>query len=218
MVSVSPTHALAPTDVIDSDHPLVRDTATRVVNGGTGAEAAAAVFDFARDEVRYDMAPMLSSRHDWSASATLERGYGFCQQKAVVLAALLRAVGIPALFAAEDLLDYKIPPAYVEYLGGQVLPYHGFTVAFTDGEWLQLDASLDRALCERKDYRVVEFTPGRDCILPATDRAGRPHFEHLGQRGVWVDLPDEVVAAMLALDYLHTDSWRELGRRTGPVM
>jgi len=42
------------------------------------------------------MAPRFDEgRDEWKASATLERGHGFCQQKAVALAALLRARGIP---------------------------------------------------------------------------------------------------------------------------
>ena len=55
------------------------------------------LFDHVRDEVAYEMAPRFDEgRDEWKASATLERGYGFCQQKAVALAALLRARGIPA--------------------------------------------------------------------------------------------------------------------------
>ena len=214
----APDEALAATDVIDSAHPLVRATAERVADGATGTEAAELLFTFTRDDVRYDMAPVLTARSDWAASSTIERGYGFCQQKAVVLAALLRAADIPAGVAAEDLLDHKIPPAYVDFIGSQVLPYHGYTIAYLDGAWRRLDPSLDRALCERKNYRLVEFAAGRDCVLAPTDRAGQPHFEHLGEHGAWADLPDVVVDETLALDYLHDETWRELGRRTGPAM
>jgi transglutaminase-like putative cysteine protease len=209
---------LAPSDVIDSDHPLIKETADRVAGDATGSAAVGRLFDYVRDELRYDMAPVLDTRSDWAASSTIERGYGFCQQKAVALAALLRARGIPSGVAAEDLLDHKIPPPYVEHMGSQVLPYHGYTIAHVDGAWRRLDATLDRALCERKNYRIVEYAAGRDCVLPPDDRAGQPHFEHLGEHGRWADLPDEVVGETLALDYLRTESWRSLGRTTGPAM
>ena len=48
-------------------------------------------------------------------------GSGFCQQKAVLLASLLRSRGIPAGIVLQDLLDHKIPPHYVEFLGSQRL-------------------------------------------------------------------------------------------------
>jgi transglutaminase-like putative cysteine protease len=214
----TPEEGLVPTDVIDSDHPVVRQTADRVAGDADGAEAVGRLFDYVRDALRYDMAPVLDQRSDWTASSTIERGYGFCQQKAVALAALLRARGVPSGVAAEDLLDHRIPPPYVEHMGSQVLPFHGFTIAYVDGEWRRLDATLDRALCERKNYRIVEYEPGRDCVLPPDDRAGLPHFEHLVEHGRWADLPHEVVDEVLALDYLRTESWRSLGQRTGPGM
>ena len=63
------------------------------------------LFEYVRDEVAYEMAPRFDEgRDEWKASATLERGYGFCQQKAVALAALLRARGIPAGIVVQDLL------------------------------------------------------------------------------------------------------------------
>ena len=213
-----PDDGLVATDVIDCDDPVVKETAARVAGDATGAELVERLFNYVRDDIRYDMAPVLDERADWTASRTIERGYGFCQQKAVALAALLRARGVPSGVAAEDLLDHKIPPPYVEHMGSQVLPYHGYTLAYVDGEWRRLDATLDRGLCERKNYRLVEYEPGRDCILPPDDRAGLPHFEHLTEHGRWADLPDEVVDETLALDYLRTDSWRSLGRRTGPAM
>jgi transglutaminase-like putative cysteine protease len=209
---------LEATDVIDRDHPVVRATAERVTAGATGAEAVARLFAFVRDEIRYDMAPVIADRTDWTASATIERGYGFCQQKAVALAALVRAAGIPSGVGFENLLDHKIPPAYVEHIGSQVLPYHGFTLVRVDDEWQRVDATLDRALCERKNYRLVEYEPDGDCVLPATDRGGRPHFEHLDELVLAADLPDEIVDETLALEYLRAESWRELGRRTGPAM
>jgi transglutaminase-like putative cysteine protease len=214
----APVDGLAATDVIDSDHPVVRETAERVAGGSTGAEAAARLFDYVRDEIRYDMTPVLDQRKDWTASATIERGYGFCQQKAVVLAALLRAADVPSGVGFEDLLDHKIPPAYVELIGSQVLPFHGFTLVQVDGEWQRVDATLDRALCDRKNYRLVEFESGRDCLLPATDCEGQPHFEHLAELALSADVPDQVIDGVLALDYLRAESWRELGRRTGPAM
>ena len=99
-----------------------------------------------RDEIRYDMAPDVEGREDWNATATLERGHGFCQQKAVLLAALLRARDIPAGIVLQDLHDHKIPPHYVEFIGSQRLEVHGLTCAFVDGRWVRLDPTLPRAL------------------------------------------------------------------------
>ena len=135
------------------------------------------------------MAPEVDSREDWQATATLERGGGFCQQKAVLLAALLRARGIPAGVVFQDLLDHKIPPHYVAFIGSQRLELHGLTCAFLDGRWVRLDATLPRDFVERKRYRLVEFDGESDAVLAETDIDGEPHFEVLEELGTWPDLP-----------------------------
>lgn len=214
----APVDALGPTDVIEADAPAVRELADRLAGGTEGVEAARLLFDWVRDEIAYDMAPEVDSREDWRATATLERGGGFCQQKAVLLAALLRARGIPAGVVFQDLLDHKIPPHYVAFIGSQRLEMHGLTCAFLDGRWVRLDATLPRDFVERKRYRLVEFEGNDDAILAATDVDGEPHFEVLAELGAWADLPDEIVELVLGLAWLHSDEYKRVARRRGPGM
>lgn len=207
------------TDVIEAEAPEIRGLAERLAGRTEDTEATRRLFEFVRDEIRYEMSPELASergRGDWRATLTLERGHGFCQQKAVLLAALLRARGIPSGLVVQDILDHKIPPSYVELMGTQRLEVHGLTCAYLRGRWLRLDATLPRDLVEKKRYRLVEFGGNDDAVLPATDLDGRPHFEVLEELGTWSDLPDEVVERTIALPYLHTPEYKRLARRHGP--
>lgn len=212
-----PLTALGDTDVMDTGHPLIRRTArqlTEAADGETGFVRAA--FDWVRDGIRYDMAPDLHSRGDWVASRTVERGWGFCQQKAVVLAALLRAGGVPSALCFQRLLDHKIPPRYVEFLGSQEMVFHGLTAAYVDGRWVRLDASLDRSLCERRGYRVVEWDGGGDALLPGTDLEGHPHFVLEEELGCFPDLVPAMYDGTMGLTFLHSEEYQRLARRNGP--
>ena len=213
-----PEEARGATDVIEADAPAIRELADRIAGSAEGAEAARLLFDWVRDEIGYDMAPEIQGREDWCATATLERGRGFCQQKAVLLAALLRARDIPAGVVLQDLLDHKIPPPYVALIGSQRLELHGLTCAFLDGRWVRLDPTLPRAFVERKRYRLVEFDGEGDAVLAETDLDGEPHFEVLEELGTWPDLPDEVVEQVLGLEWLHSDEYKRVARRQGPGM
>jgi hypothetical protein len=213
-----PEAAVGATDVIEADAPSIRELADRLAGDAEGAAAARILFDFVRDEIAYDMAPDVEAREDWRATETLERGSGFCQQKAVLLAALLRARDIPAGVVLQDLLDHKIPPHYVELIGSQRLEVHGLTCAFLDGRWVRLDATLPRSFVERKRYRLVEFDGVGDAVLAETDLDGEPHFEVLEELGSWPDLPDETVEYVLGLDWLHSDEYKQVARRKGPGM
>jgi len=216
---VRPEDALGATDVMEADAPAVRELADRVAGDAAGREAARRLFEWVRDEIRYEMSPELTDdtgREEWRASLTLERGYGFCQQKAVLLAALLRARGIAAGFVAQDILDHKIPASYVELIGTQHLEVHGLTCAHLDGRWVRLDPTLPRDLVEKKRYRLVELTGDGDAVLHATDLDGNPHIDVVEELGTWPDLPDEIVERTLAIDWLRLPEYKRLARRHAP--
>lgn len=212
-----PGDCLAATDVLDFESPLVRDLAESVPEG-TPVEVAGAIFEKVRDSIRYNFAPDLETRADWRASATVERGHGFCQQKAIVLAAVLRARGIPAALGFQDLYDEKVKPPYSDLLGGNVLPWHGMVLAHLDGRWLVLDASLDRALCERRDYRLAEFDAGEGAPLPETDREGHVHFRVERDIEAAADLPDEAVDGVMGIHVIHGEGWKSLVRSRNASM
>jgi Transglutaminase-like superfamily len=206
------------TDVIEAEAPEIRALADRIAGSAAETEAARLLFEWVRDEISYDMAPDVEGREAWKATATLERGRGFCQQKAVLLASLLRACDIPAGIVLQDLLDHKIPPRYAELIGSQRLELHGLTCAFLDGRWVRLDPTLPRSFVEHKRYRLVEFDGTGDAVLSETDADGSPHFEILEELGTWPDLPDEVVDEVLGLEWLHSAEYKQLVRRKGPAM
>jgi hypothetical protein len=80
---------LRPTEYIDSENPaitaLARDLAADI---DLEAEAAVRLFRFVRDEIHYNAFMVSTHAEDFRASLTLERGQGYCVQKAVLLAAL----------------------------------------------------------------------------------------------------------------------------------
>lgn len=213
------SECLHPTDVINSTHPAIVEMAGRLTNGPhTPFERAEAVFNFVRDAVRYNFTPDLLNRDDWQASATLARGDGFCQQKAILLAALARSAGIPSAIGFQHLRDYKLLDSRYEVaLPDGIIPHHGLTFLWLDGDWRIADATLDAELCTRRRYQLVELLCGVDARLPATDLDGKPHFDILTEWGPFPDLPESVSAFMVSL----RPAWlalREVIRRTGATM
>lgn len=185
--------------MIQPDHPEIQRWIARV---GVAPEA---LFYAVRDELRYDLAPRLEARGDWAASATIERRSGFCQQKAVVLASLLRGVGVPAAIDFQHLRDHKLlDPRFEKTLPGGIIAFHGRVQAHLGGRWRILDPTLDRRLCEARGYRLTEPFEA----LPATDLAGASHFDELGRAGPFADLPRVVSEVALSLGGL----WAELTR------
>ncbi|MEG3628252.1 transglutaminase domain-containing protein [Streptomyces poriticola] len=86
---------LAADEVIDHDHPLVRETAARLAGEAEDSYAYARLaFEFVRDTIPHSQ-DSGDPRVTWRASDVLARRTGICCAKAHALAALLRAEDIP---------------------------------------------------------------------------------------------------------------------------
>ncbi|MYR46371.1 transglutaminase [Streptomyces sp. SID5910] len=86
---------LAADEVIDHDHPYVRDVAGRLAKEAEDSYAYARLaFEYVRDTVPHSQ-DSGDPRVTWRASDVLEQRTGICYAKAHALAALLRAEDIP---------------------------------------------------------------------------------------------------------------------------
>ncbi|MBT2394588.1 transglutaminase domain-containing protein [Streptomyces sp. ISL-100] len=96
---------LAADDVIDHEHPLVRETAGQLRAEGADAYTyAKAAYEFVRDTIPHS-SDVDDIRVTWRASDVIAQRTGICYAKAHALAALLRAEGIPTALCYQRLTD-----------------------------------------------------------------------------------------------------------------
>jgi hypothetical protein len=179
------------TEVIDCDSPVIKKKAIVLTKGlKTDKEKAIALFYFVRDNIKYN--PYDSAdRYEYSiASATLKRGYGLCFQKAAVLVAMCRALGIPARFGFADIRNHLLSQRFIDMMcGSNILVYHGFAEIYIDGKWVIATPAYDLGLCQKNGFMLVEFDGEHDAKLPGVSKDGRPHVEYLKYHGSYDDLP-----------------------------
>lgn len=179
---------LAATDVIDWQHP---DVAARAVSlrGDLTDHAAIAqrCFEWVRDEIKHTTDHKLKVV-TCSASDVLREGSGYCYAKSHLLAALLRANGIPAGFCYQRLtLDEPGGPFSLHGLNAVRLPGTG---------WYRIDARGNRHDIDAQ-------------FVPPVERLAFP-IVHPGEADlpeIWPDPLPVVVNALRA----HTDA-TALGR------
>ena len=124
---------LTSTPFIDVNHPLIVSTVQRLgVADMFPLARAAALFRFVRDEIQYDFMAKLAPA-DYVASHILRVGRGFCVQKAVLLAALSRAAGVPAALVLPDQCDHSLSPKIRVALGTNVMHHHGMVDFYLGG-------------------------------------------------------------------------------------
>lgn len=123
---------LASSTHIDSDHPAVMRQAAMLAEGCTSdLEIARCCFEFVRDQIRHSSDFKLNPV-TCKASDVLQHETGYCYAKSHLLAALLRANGIPAGLCYQRLL-----------MGTEPLQYalHGLNAVFLkEHGWYRVDA------------------------------------------------------------------------------
>ncbi len=179
---------LAASAVIDWQAPEILDLARKLRHGRSDTvEVSKAVFEWVRDEIKhsvdYGLEPV-----SCAASEVLRLGTGFCYAKSHLLAALLRANGIPAGLCYQRLS-----------IDGAGAPFclHGFNAVQLDGHgWYRVDPRGNKSGID------AQFSPPDERLAFQSSLPG----EHTFAR-IWAE-PAEVVIE--ALRRHRTSS--ELGR------
>lgn len=180
---------LKPTFVLDSDHEKIQETALRLTKGcADDSSRAVRLFYFVRDSIRYSVYMISVFKEDFIASRILEWGKGYCVQKAVLLAALGRAAGIPSRLVFASIRNHRVPDHVAEQFGN-VFPRHGYNQFFLNGRWISAAATFDKTLCEKNGLPAVDFDGQQDAVLPEKDGQGRPYIEYLERFPPQADLP-----------------------------
>ncbi|WHZ12362.1 MAG: Transglutaminase-like domain [Burkholderiaceae bacterium] len=180
---------LAPTALIDSDHPAVQAFARQHAVGADVRARAVALTLAVRDGFRYDPYRIDLSPAGMRASSVLDKGYGWCVPKAALLAAACRAAGIPARVGYADVRNHLSTERMRQAMGTDLFIWHGYTDILIDGRWLKATPAFNIELCERFGLLPLDFDGRADSIYHPYDRAGQRHMEYVNQRGSFDDMP-----------------------------
>ncbi len=161
---------LAPTSIIDSDHPDVAAFARMSVGHSVDpVERAVKLYLAVRDSIRYDPYTPFHLPEHYRASRVLKRGRGFCIPKASLLCACARSMGIPS---------------------------RPFVELHLDGKWVKATPAFNRELCERHRVPPLEFDGHEDSVFQPYNLENQKYMEYEGFLGSYADVPvAEIVSA-----------------------
>jgi len=186
---------LRATSTIDADHEKIIETARIVTNGCSSDEdKAVKLFYFVRDSIEYSFYMISVFIEDFRASRILEWGKGYCVQKAVLLAALGRAAGMPSRLAFAKIRNHKLPEHIFQIMKTNTFRRHGYNQFLLNGQWVSAAATFDMNLCEKNGLPTVEFDGKSDAILPEKGLKGEPYVEYLEKFPPHDDLPFHWIA------------------------
>lgn len=195
--------ALAPTRFVNADHPALRAFAVATAGEGGARDKAVRLYYAIRDSVRYDPYTFRLDPQIYVASNCLAAPGAFCVPKAILMAAVARAIGIPAQLGFADVRNHLSSERLGKLMGSDIFRWHGYTRLFIDGRWVKATPAFDIGLCERFGVLPLEFDGREDSLYHPFDKAGRRHMEYVGEIGVFDDFPFKRFAADMRAHYPH---------------
>ena len=121
--------------------------------------------------------------------------------KAILLAASLRAAGIPAAIGFADVRNHLSTEKLTELMGTDLFIYHGYVQLWLGDETYKITPAFNMELCERFGVKPLVFDGYSDALFHEHDMQDRRHMEYVNDRGIFVDIPIDQFLAEFRVTY-----------------
>ncbi len=195
---------LKPTEFLDFDKPEVREFAERNSDKNkTATENAVSLYYAVRDGFTYNPYTLDLRRTGLRASNLVVRKSGYCIEKAILLAASARFVGVPSRLSFYNVKNHIATERIEKILGTNVLVFHGAAELFLGGRWLKTTPAFNKRLCEKLNVAPLEFDGTSDSIFQQFDETGAVFMDYLHEYGDFADFPYELALSEMRKNYPH---------------
>lgn len=195
---------LQSTEFLDFKHESVREFAVRnTIEKDSNLEKAKSLYLAVRDGFRYNPYLLDLRREGLRASHLLTRNFGYCVEKAVLLSATARAVGIPSRLSFYIVKNHIATERLEQILKTNHLVFHGASEMFLNGKWVKATPAFNQSLCKHLGVAPLEFDGTTDSIFQEFNSSGNVFMSYLHDYGAFADLPYEIYIGELEKHYPH---------------
>lgn len=193
---------LKPTAFLETQDPALLSFVNRVTKGAQGTVAKAVKLYYAvRDGWRYDPYDIHLEAAALKVSTLLPKAHGHCIDKAIILAAACRAVGIPARLCLSKVRNHIAAERMTAAFGTDELVPHGYVEIWLNGKWVKATPAFNQELCDRLGVAPLEFDGYTDSLFQEFDQAGGTFMEYLEEYGAFADVPLDKMRALMQAHY-----------------
>lgn len=197
-----PAPYLRPTYFLDSDNPAVVEYAHKHSrHDASPEENAVSLYYAVRDDFMYNPYKIDLRPTGLKASDLLNRNYGYCVEKAVLLAAVARVVGIPTRLSFFNVRNHIATEKVERVLQTDLLVFHGCTELWLSGRWVKATPAFNVALCRKLNVPTLEFDGKEDSIFQQFDHSGNVFMDYVHEYGAFHDLPYDLFFGELRKHY-----------------
>ena len=195
---------LKSTEFLNFDNQTVRDFAEKNTLGTTNQiEKSVKLYLAVRDGFQYNPYILDLRKSGLQASDLLKRNHGYCVEKAVLLSASARAVGIPSRLSFYIVKNHIATEKLEKALKKDYLVFHGASEMFLEGKWVKSTPAFNLNLCKYLGVEPLEFDGKTDSVFQEYDKKGNVFMSYLHDYGAFDDLPYDLYLQELREHYPH---------------
>lgn len=195
---------LQPAEFVNSDaEEVVAFAKNAIEDAVSSVDKAVKLYYAVRDGFNYNPYNIDLTKEAMKASALLQRDNGYCVEKACLLAAAARAVGIPSRLGFAKVRNHIATEKLEERLKTNVLVFHGYTELFIDDKWVKATPAFNKTLCEKLNVDSLEFNGQDDSVFQSYNQQGGDFMEYLHDYGTFDDIPRDLFISELKIHYPH---------------
>lgn len=198
MRNLVPSDFLAPNFFVDSDAPAVVAYAERYRQPQGEVASAVALYYAIRDGYRYNPWEVSLAPDAFRASGVVGRSYergGHCIDKALLLAAGARVLGIPSRLHFANVRNHIGTAKLEAMLGTDLLVFHGYAELFLEGRWVAATPAFNKELCAHLKVPPLEWDGRADSIFQAYSPDGVRFMEYVTDHGSFASVPHAQMVA-----------------------
>jgi transglutaminase-like putative cysteine protease len=187
--------------LITTDHPKIVAQTKACAGQGDARARTVNIYYWVRDAIRYNPYSFAPDPEHLRADITLAAGEGWCVPKAILMAAMCRAAGIPTAVGFADVKNHLSTARLRAQMKTDVFYYHGYCSVYLDGHWVKATPAFNRELCEKFSLKTLEFDGHSDSLYHPFDLAGQRHMEYIHDHGQFAEVPVAEMYAKFDLVY-----------------
>ncbi len=189
---------------INSDHPdVVAYTLDSVGGLSDPIEQVIQLYYAVRDGFKYNPYEVVLRPEAMQASYLLGKNSGYCTEKAILLAAGARVLGVPSRLTFADVRNHIGTEKLQEHLKTDVMVFHGATELFMHGKWVKATPAFNLELCQKLGVDALEFDGLEDSVFQSFDPNRGLFMEYVTDHGHFPDMPFDLFVAALQQHYPH---------------
>ena len=193
---------LEPTTYLNYHSQEIQAIVAEFANDNLSAQdKATGIYLKIRDGWRYNPYLIIVDRKSYIASEISKKQEGHCVDKAILLIACLRAVGIPARIRLAKVTNHIAVERLTERFGTNVLTPHGMVDVYIHDKWVKATPAFNKELCDLCQVAPLEFDGKTDSMFQEFNGEGKQFMEYLEDYGHFEDIPLDFMLQNLQENY-----------------